>query len=324
MIPFFHAMPRGSIRAIAPMLAALALLCARSASPVQAPAQPANAHAKPSEAPANAQAAPVELYRIRIENALFGPVEVSADSGQNYALIGRVQQPATTTAADAAASTPGIVLRSGDDGMALAVAPRRILKVVSFALAHPPGGQRRRDLLVARKAEPDAIVTDLPPGRAIFGRLRPPAGAVVRMQMGLPTLLEMPETYTPAESDRIVIVVSRPVADAARTGDVAERIKALAGEYAAESVYRARAARHEIVAGTLTLRARLPQDEPDPIVAVTYAVDGDIVAAQNTPPYSYAWDTRRVPNGEHVVEIRGLNAAGATLTKVKSLVVVRN
>ena len=118
--------------------------------------------------------------------------------------------------------------------------------------------------------------------------------------------------------------MQRPEATAAQIRQIVERVKSLADAYAADAIFRARAARHVIVAGTLTLKARLPQDEPDPIAAVIYAIDGDVVAAQNTPPFSYDWDTHRVPNGEHVVEIRALNAGGVTLTKARSLVVVRN
>jgi hypothetical protein len=105
---------------------------------------------------------------------------------------------------------------------------------------------------------------------------------------------------------------------------VQARVEALAQSYAADMLFRARAARRKIVAGTLTLHAQLPANEPDPIAAVTYVIDGDVVAAQNVQPFTYAWDTRQVPDGEHVVEIRALSAGGGIITRARALVVVRN
>src|SRR5579859_5414054 len=59
-----------------------------------------------------------ETYRLRVENVEYGRVEVSVDGGRHYLLIGRVVQAAEQQAADAEAVQPGVVARSGGDGLA--------------------------------------------------------------------------------------------------------------------------------------------------------------------------------------------------------------
>jgi hypothetical protein len=105
---------------------------------------------------------------------------------------------------------------------------------------------------------------------------------------------------------------------------VLKRIETLAQAYAAGAVARAKAERRTVASGILTLRAKLPTGEPDPIAAVTFSVEGDVVSAQNVPPFVYAWDTRRVPDGEYLVEIRALNGRAALISHARALVAVHN
>jgi hypothetical protein len=53
-------------------------------------------------------------------------------------------------------------------------------------------------------------------------------------------------------------------------------------------------------------------------------VDGAVVGILNRAPYSLRLDTRNWANGEHLIEVRGLNENGASYTQKKVLVVVDN
>jgi hypothetical protein len=143
--------------------------------------------------------------------------------------------------------------------------------------------------------------------------------------------MAFPDAYAPTEEDVFVFLVSlSPPAGADAQHMTAwkqaldQRIAKLGESYAAQAAVRARAEKRLVVSGLLTLRAKLPANEPDPIAAVTYTIDGNVVAAQNTPPFTHTWDTRQVANGEHVVEIRALNGRGSLLTRAIALIVVEN
>src|SRR5579859_6491644 len=51
-----------------------------------------------------APATSVETYRLRVQNFLYGRVEVSVDGGRHYLLLGRVRHPAISAAPDSSAS----------------------------------------------------------------------------------------------------------------------------------------------------------------------------------------------------------------------------
>ena len=63
-----------------------------------------------------------ETYRLRVESAVYGRVEVSFDAGQHYILLGRVTRAAVAPLADKAAVRAGEVVRSGALGISIAVA----------------------------------------------------------------------------------------------------------------------------------------------------------------------------------------------------------
>ena len=125
--------------------------------------------------------------------------------------------------------------------------------------------------------------------------------------MGIPTSPPVPETSY-----------------FARLADLRRRIADLAEQYSARTMARAREARRTVVSGIVALRAKLPSGEPEPIAAVTYSIDGDIVSSQNTFPSAFGWDTTKLPNGEHVVEVRALSRFATVITRVRTLVVVNN
>ncbi|HZO87248.1 MAG TPA: Ig-like domain-containing protein [Chthonomonadaceae bacterium] len=266
-----------------------------------------------------------KTYRLRIENRQYGRIEVSAD-GAHYFLVGRVLHPATALASDKVATTPGSVLRSGNAALTFAVAPGKTLKLRPYTSSLPSGaGRKRRHPSVgSRMQEASAIITNLEPGRGLFGELLPPFRCPVRLETGTEALMAFPAAYTPTEDDVFVFLVTLPPAPANEKEAVRQRVERLAQVYAAGAVSRARAENRMVVSGLLTLRAKLPPGEPDPIAAVTYAIDNHVVAAQNTPPFVYTWDTRQVSDGEHVVEIRALNGGGGLLTRARALIVVHN
>ena len=61
---------------------------------------------------------------------------------------------------------------------------------------------------------------------------------------------------------------------------------------------------------------------------VAFYLNGKQVKLTNIPSgssmYVWEWDTRSVPNGEHLIEIRGLDANGAAVTTVLTKVIVDN
>lgn len=282
-----------------------------------------------------------ETYRIRVQNVQYGRVEASVDGGAHYLLIGRVLRPATAPGLDKTAKARGLVVRSGTDGIAFSIAPNEVLRLRprSPSIKAVKGAKGVASKTFWPASETSAIVTNLNAAQDIFSNalLAPPKSAV-RLQSEPRDLETFPEGYAPSEQDTFVLLVKLPLpkpapgapsaSDAERTetrkADVRQRIEAQGKQYADTAIARANAERRSVVTGMLTLRARLPKGEPDPITAVTYYVDGDMVAAQNVSPFTYAWDTTRVENGEHVVEIRALNSRASVITRARALVVVRN
>jgi hypothetical protein len=60
------------------------------------------------------------------------------------------------------------------------------------------------------------------------------------------------------------------------------------------------------------------------IAFVQFFLNGNLVQLTNRPPYTWQWDTTAVPNGEHLVEIRGLDDKLARVTSVVTKVIVDN
>jgi len=292
------------------------------------------------EAPASS-ALPDETYRLRVENSLYGRVEMSADGGEHYVVVGRVAQPATKKATDKTAKTAGVILRVSGNGLVFSVAPGRTL---SLRPEQPPAlpGDGLHGRHPSPSADPSAIRTNLPPEQGLFGDLLPPPGSPAHIQFGASDLSSFPDGYAPGEGDVFVFVVTLPASKTAssstaltavqpvqptlawKNAATLKRIQDLGKAYEAGAVSRARAEKRLVVSGTLTLRAKIPAGEPDPVAAVTYLVDGDMIAVQNVAPFEYALDTHRFPDGEHVVEIRAVSGHSSLISKARALIVVQN
>lgn len=286
---------------------------------------PGHCQEVPPVAPDSPAPPPGETYRLRIENAQYGRVEISVDGGNRYLLIGRVTRAAIATSTDRTAQLSGVVVRSGGYGIAFTVAAGQVLKI----LPSPEPS--------AKEKPPDfAIVTDIKLRSGLFGGYCPPAGTVAQQQVAHGAWRGFPEGYVPSEDDTFGFSVNLsaiigggdkgagPDPSAARLAEVRKDLVALSEQYTGQAMARAKESGRPVVTGIVTLRAKLPPDEPEPITAVTYSIDGDIVSAQNTLPSQFGWDTRRLPNGEHVVEVRALSKFNTVVTHVRSLVVVNN
>ncbi|HLV82086.1 MAG TPA: hypothetical protein VKT32_17480 [Chthonomonadaceae bacterium] len=288
-------------------------------------------------------ALPNETYRLRVENIRYGRVEMSADGGEHYVLVGRVVRPATKKAADKAAKTAGVLVRRSGEGLVFAVAPARTLVLLpEQPPALPVDGPHGRHALPGFSADPSAILTNLPVGQGLFSDLLPPPGTPAYIQFGTSDLSAFPDGYSPGEGDVFVFVVTLPAAKPAagapsltsiqpvqptlawKNAATVKRIQELGQAYEAGAVARARAEKRLVVSGILNLRARLPAGEPDPVAAVIYLMDGDMIAVQNLAPYEYAVDTHRFADGEHVVEIRAVSGHSSLISKSRALIVVQN
>jgi hypothetical protein len=226
-----------------------------------------------------------------------------------------------------AAGQPGSIVRSSGDGIAFAVAAGQILKLLPATNATVRG-----------KAPDSAIVTDLKPHTGLFGDVCPPVGAPAMQQPARGAWKPFPSGYTPTVDDTFGFVVVLPLPHSvgnfaplipdltvlAKLAEVRKKLATLSEEYTGQAMARARESERSIVSGVVTLRAKLPSGEPEPIAAVTYSIDGDTVSAQTTLPSAYGWDTTRVANGEHVVEIRALSKYATVITRVRVLVLVNN
>jgi hypothetical protein len=292
------------------------------------------AMASAQQATLDAGASGRETYSLRAENVQYGRVEASLDQGGHWILIGRVQRPALQMATEKAATRPGVVVRGQREGIAFSAVSGRVMKLLP---ALPPGKPIRsgKRTLPAPGPGPSAILTDIPVGAGPFSALLPPTGSAVRVLTGTARETPFPADYLPALEDVVVFHVQLPLPAAADGQAEAQRedaqretvrvqMTALQQEYAAGAVARARRDRRKVVSGTLTLRATVPEGEPDPITAVTYMVDGRFIAAQDTGPFVYLWNTRNIEDGEHLLEIRAVNRNARPVTRMRVLVVVQN
>lgn len=167
-------------------------------------------------APAGAEP-PAELYRIRIHNVQGGSVEVSANRGADYFLIGHVVQGATKLSpgfaasrwahvgAVAAVAVHGLRIKvraalpadpnNGSDSMLISVVPKDQRQVPKGYGSYLPGGS--------------GIYTDIPAGEGIFRNLAPFVGNPAYLERNA-QLVPFPDDYVPGPDDFIVIQVIPP------------------------------------------------------------------------------------------------------------------
>lgn len=248
-----------------------------------------------------------ESYRLRIENIQYGRIEVTTDRGFTYHLIGRVLRAAEKPAPNSRSDERGVVLAVNEQGILFAPSISSTLKILPVNISK------------ALKQDKSALLTDIPSSHVLFNDFAPPKNSPVGLDVGQGRMREFYLNYFPSFTDTFLLMVNTPPLE----GMVA-RFHDAAQQYEDGAVHRARANNRKVVSGLLTLRAKLPQGEPDPIHAVTYHLDGEILAAQNGVPPIYVFDTRKFRDGEHVIEIRALNKAAGIISRVRALVVFNN
>ncbi len=277
---------------------------------------------------------PLDSFLLRIENAKFGRVEASLDGGESYLLLGRVIHPAANASGEKAAKTVGDVVKSGGGSLAFAVAPGQALKIL-----YSPSGRNgtqvgSRSLTVFSASE---IVADLPTESGTINDFLPQAKSKTLLQSGSRGAFKFPSGYSVTLGDKFIFTVpipsskSEPTLSAPdyallrkRKDDFDARILALNKAYDLGALGRAKREKRRIVSGRLKFLPKLPEDEPEPIVAVSYSIDGDVIALHNSLPSVFNWDTQNILNGEHVIEVKGLSKYDTTVTSIRIMIVVNN
>lgn len=155
-----------------------------------------------------------EVYRLRVANQEHGPIEVSVDQGTTYRRVGKVINPATTTARGYAASVyalPGTVAATAVHGIRIkSSGPRdsarddtRIISILPIEFQQSPAG------FGGHTAGSSGICTDIKTGESIFRNLAPFVGNTVSRQVG-GELEPLPTRYSPKAGDVLVITVTLP------------------------------------------------------------------------------------------------------------------
>lgn len=187
-------------------LAFLYLLCAlpilaQSANPVLPPELP------PTIIPFDQ----VETLRLRIQNIVDGAVQVSADQGKTWRLVGRVTAPATDNVTGYLASgyaQPGKVAATAVHGIRIRVGNLgsthpKIISILPREFAQTP------KLFGGLVAGTSGIYTDIPTGTSIFRELSPYVGNAVYLELSS-GLAPLPTDYSPRPNDTLDIIVQRP------------------------------------------------------------------------------------------------------------------
>jgi hypothetical protein len=245
-----------------------------------------------------------EPFRLRVNNAQYGPVEISTDRGAHWFLVARVVRPATQTAPGAQSKLPE-VQRSSDEGLAFGVGAGLVVRIL------PDNPLNRKD-----KA---AMLLNVPKTFALFKDFIPPVGSPVQQVLTGNAAVPIPNGYSPADADTILFTAQRTLLPSDKIDGYA---KDAADVYREMVLSRLRAKGKKPLSGVLEITGRLAQGEEPK--AVTFIVDGVMKAITNSPPFTLKCDTKDWANGEHLIEIRALDAGGAVLTKARQLVYVQN
>ena len=73
--------------------------------------------------------------------------------------------------------------------------------------------------------------------------------------------------------------------------------------------------------GNVTITANV---QGEGVSFVQFLLNGRVVQLTNQPPYNWYWDTLSEPNGEHLLEIRGLDLKLNVVSTVTTKVAVDN
>jgi Bacterial Ig domain len=121
-----------------------------------------------------------------------------------------------------------------------------------------------------------------------------------------------------AQASRLVAMRARGAAPPTITERPPSRPGALAGRPLTRPVPSASSGPYH---GKLTITANVTGQG---IAYVIFLLDGKVAKITNAPPYTWDWDTRHAPNGDHTVEIRGADEEGNIINQRVSRVRVKN
>ncbi len=156
----------------------------------------------------------MESHRIRIVNTVDGAIQVSADKGRTWHLIGRVTAPATQSLMGYSASgyaQPGTVAATAVHGLRIRVGdittPDPLLvNILPREFAQTP------NLFGGQVSGLSGIYTNISAGTSIFRELSPLVGNPVFMERGMSgDLVPLPLNYVPHPGDILQITVLQPV-----------------------------------------------------------------------------------------------------------------
>jgi len=92
-------------------------------------------------------------------------------------------------------------------------------------------------------------------------------------------------------------------------------------DYASRALALARAGKSVVTRGRLTFTAAAPDTHT---AFVSFYIDGQFGGVSNSAPYTFAWNTRSVPDGEYVIEALAQDSASQTLSSTRMKVWVDN
>ena len=276
---------------------------------------------------------PLDSFLVRVENARFGRVEVSLDGGVSYSLLGRVQHPATAPEKDRSSKVAGDAKSISKNRLSFAVAPTEIL-LLSPEVA---SGKSGRQKLASARIPASEIVTDIAPEKSLFDCFPKSQKIAVLLQSGIREPSPLPSGYVVHLGDTFVF--RAPIISAekkpsalgsdsnalkARYEEIAGKLRSYSNAYASSAIDRAKRSKRKIVSGLLRLVPKLPENEPEPITTLSYAMDGEVIALHNSLPSVFIWDTTRLTNGEHLIEIRAMSQYATLISTNRILIVVNN
>jgi hypothetical protein len=164
-----------------------------------------------TQPPDNSGLKTVEVWRIRIRNDDYGPIEVSVDKGVTWTLIGRVTTPATQSLIGylaagyapigdvAATAVHGIRIRLGDPSLAypslINIVPKQFAATPTFFGGHIAGAS--------------GIYTNIPAGVSLFRNLSPYVGSPCYLVDKGGLLQPLTSSYVPAIGDTLMLVCRR-------------------------------------------------------------------------------------------------------------------
>ena len=248
------------------------------------------------EAPATKYSSPLsqEQYRIRVQNAELGRIDISMDRGSHWLLVGRVTKPMTAPGKDHEVRESGQIVKCPSTGIRISLGAAKAMTLLPGA----DKGTKKRTFTSGN------IVTNLGLHAALFEGIKPLLGSKCFLLRN-DSETEFSDTFMPQDDDSFLIKVSGRLETITK-----EAILLEAKDYFENALARAKAEKRTIVAGTLTLKIRISMGDVDPVKVVFYVIDGDTIAIQNASPFQFQWETDHLDDGEYLVEIRGQNAGG--------------